>query len=114
MATRLYPATQDPVKLEKLCGVPAGTAVKLKLIEDAHKDSHEELYNTLDLSENSDARTLFDFNLFGWGRMALDRGCTGHTEDTMEMVRILTAQSERLYGLSVLRVIFFSGGLHWS
>ncbi len=33
MATRLYPITEGPAKLEEMAGVPAGTSAALKAIE---------------------------------------------------------------------------------
>jgi hypothetical protein len=33
MATRLYPITEDPSKMEEMAGVPTGTSAALKAIE---------------------------------------------------------------------------------
>jgi hypothetical protein len=101
MATRLYPITEDPAKLEKMAGVPAGTSEVLKAIESrfvakpgetsaqAFTREEQEFYA---INAEPNAAQLHCFLLFGWGRMRKYIDPIGNTTDPKLMAEIGRAQ----------------------
>jgi hypothetical protein len=81
MATRLYPLTQDPQKLEVLAGVPAGTFQELKAFEALAPEigSQEEYAHWCRKQEILHVAKLDRFLVFGWGRMGVYQGPCGET-----------------------------------
>jgi hypothetical protein len=102
MATRLSPHTENPAILEKLSGVPAGTAARLAAIQKPFADRlielnaefqraipprQDEIYReTSDtqaeeydaIRKDADVAEFYNFTQSGWGRMDRD------TIDTIE------------------------------
>ena len=82
MGIRLYPVTENPVVLEKLAGVPAGTHALLEAMREKYKllrialspsqryELEEQEYQELD--ENAALGTLDHFLTFGWGRVNMN------------------------------------------
>ncbi len=122
MATRLYPHTKNTAVIEKLLGVPEGTALrhtalnepfklaKAKLNEGFAECSLEEQtarrreHYRLDEAEweannSSEEIAKYDgFLTFGWGRVVsrLCEGYSGFTDDPVKVAQILRAQGVTL------------------
>lgn len=143
MAIRLYPMTTDPAKLEKLCGVPAGTAARLAALEakyppresfSDYRDwcaSHDRMLD--EVYEDKHLLTYHRFNLFGWGRAThraldvllgrpWDDDWAGHCDDEVRCARALMLQAECLSpvadavcaaGLTYQEFARLCGGLYW-
>lgn len=89
MSTCLFPLTTDDAKLERLCGVPPGTAARLRALEDEQaareakivprcageppdyrdrcSSREENFYPALEAEPDVD--NYSNFLLFGWGRV---------------------------------------------
>jgi hypothetical protein len=121
MATRLYPHTKNEATLERLAGVPAGTAAehtrinaefkqaKAKLNEgfaecdEAEQTRRRQEHFRLDEAEweanhaNPSVGTYDSFLTFGWGRVNhLCEGYSGFTDDPEKVAAILKAQGVML------------------
>lgn len=98
MATRLYPNTNSPEILEKLAGVPAGTARKLEAIREKYQAQRQEAWATFhsiiaagstaeaaqeacydhsvgeaeynEISANPEVSRMDHFMVFGWSRLS--------------------------------------------
>jgi hypothetical protein len=123
MGVRLYPATKDEAKLEKLAGVPAGTAAKLRDLEAKYPITKEMdffqvqavyngKYGELYAPGNGDLNHYHSFLLFGFGRFAGGKDCDGGSEvggsttDTAKVEALL-----RLHGVQVTMAEV--EGLYW-
>jgi hypothetical protein len=122
MATRLYPHTKNTVIIEKLLGVPEGTALRHAALNEPFKQAKAKLnegfadltleqqaerrreYMRLDEAEwdannSSEEIAKYDgFLTFGWGRV-VHRHCSepsGYTNDPVLVAQILRAQGVTL------------------
>lgn len=113
MATRLYPITKDPINLEKLAVVPAGTYAKLTELNALKPDSHNfydpDVEAWYDLVEDDpDVHTLYNFIMSGWGRVRMPNlGCAGIAVNPVEIARIMAGHD--LIGIDWT----LTGGLCW-
>jgi hypothetical protein len=134
MGTRLYPNTNNPVTLEKLAGVPAGTysrwnefklekraflaglEKRAKQGEDRQKlffesnDFAGEQYDKM--SEDEDVSHLDRFILFGWGKIQFAGGDSGEHTDAYNVDQVLFWQgvgSDDLNGVTLEEL----EGVHW-
>lgn len=96
MATRLYPATENTAVIERLAGVPAGTAERWAALEDARQKAKKALHATVppggpvsmdvhakshmideafyeEVFNDSAISKYNHFTLFGWGRFHCPR-----------------------------------------
>ena len=105
--TRLYPILPKTSNMEKLVNVPAGTWAKVIEIQTKY-DTHNQDDLLFEKLEDSNVMRLYEFSLFGWGRMKLAKSVLGYTTDRNEMTEILTAQGLPLSLLDEIR------GLNWS
>ena len=77
MGTRLYPKTNDSSIMERLAGVAPGTQALLEKLEATWKETRSDdwdsdtLYDLLDA--HPEANRLYDFHLFGWGKLNSDQ-----------------------------------------
>lgn len=103
MGMRLYPNTKNVEKLEKLAGVPAGTAdrlaalrAKFPLLDDPktgffeREDEYGRFYAAM--SKDFDVRLYHHFILSGWGKVYSpdhqDENGFGHVDD-VESIQII-------------------------
>ena len=104
MATRLYPTTNRPEKLEILAGVPTGTYAKwakleadkttaLKTVTDPTA-TIEDIENTHwhRLQSDPTTATLDNFLTFGWGRIAQYESPCCSSNDPQKVTELLAAQ----------------------
>lgn len=105
MGTRLYPRTRNVESLEKLAGVPAGTAARL----DAMKLRHDKELEGLDRAqryekeyaqycERNDDKHVGDYDAFltfGWGKFedpcGVAPGYSGRLEDPAKVTQLFRA-----------------------
>ncbi len=121
MATRLYPNTKNPAILEKLAGVPAGTAARLEAIqkrqeeEMAGKDFFERneigFRHFQEMHETPEG-DLSTFLTFGWGRV--DMGAcpdySGSNDDEVGVAQILRRHPVQLPADVTVAEL---EGVHW-
>lgn len=92
MGTRLYPITDNISIIERLAGVAPGTDVLLRQLEATWKETRSDvwdsdtLYDLLD--QHPDANRLYDFQLFGWGKLNLQQWA---------LIRTMTTSEDDLY-----------------
>lgn len=119
MATRLYPMTKDPVKLELLAGVPAGTHAKLTELEAKYGTNYDGLYGALYTVGNEDLLELNSFLLCGWGRLQCNVAqwgmdyVSGSTTDSGQ-VRCMLADQDVMTNNFRSIVVELCEGLCWS
>lgn len=125
MGTRLYVSTNKPEVLEILAGVPRGTAAKLEDLEQLRSDMGSDAWYDM-MDQHPDASTLWDFRLFGFGKLngaqwdlakeicEDDDVCCGHTEDPEQMLAMLNETAD--FWKSRLGLINISDltNVHWS
>jgi hypothetical protein len=132
MATRLYPYTTDTAVLEKLAGVPAGTAAALEAYDHANKPTDfygEESAAAWEayFGNMTAAMSSYDhFIVYGWGRLTRDASdvaarvpgdvhdgyaICGATDNTEAVRAILAAQGVTLPFSVTAREL---EGLTWS
>ena len=115
MGTRLYPRTKNEAALEKLAGVPAGTAEKLREMEARHKaarvgntDPDLEYRQWCEI-HNSALGDYSHFLLYGWGKfdgLGLAEGYAGSLTDLDKCRELL-----RRNGISADAAL--AEGLYW-
>ena len=113
MGTRLYPRTDNPDTLEKLCNVEMGSYQRLRMLEemtadyktkhsDRSENDQEFRYELWKICEgNEDLNRLSGFILNGWGRIercflpeevnAVFKGPCGATDERYESLRLIHA-----------------------
>jgi hypothetical protein len=100
MGIRLYPNTKNPVALERIVGVPAGTAARLAEMEKRHAEEREG--NTdpelgyRQYCEKDGAIGEFDtFLTFGWGKffdpLGVAPGYSGSLSDPEKIASLFGA-----------------------
>lgn len=94
MATRLYPLTKNKASIEKMAGVPEGTHAKLDEIESRYSEMRgDEFHHTIHADSNVGA--LYNFILFGWGRVQWPiNECYGSTTEPELVANMLCEQGE--------------------
>lgn len=78
MGIRLYPRTRDVATLEKLAGVPAGTAARLDEVKARHKEVEDKLdrqaafdvgyHHWCEINDDPHLGKYDNFLLYGWGK----------------------------------------------
>ena len=68
MGTRLYPLTKNESIIERLAGVPEGTTQKLRAFEKLRESINSDEWHDK-LSDSPAMDRLYDFELFGWGKL---------------------------------------------
>ena len=123
MGIRLYPRTDNPVSLERLCNVERGSYQRLQMLEEMtadyktkHSDKSEddqefdyELWKICD--GNEDLSRLGGFILSGWGKIerywlpkevgAMFDGPSGATDERYESLHLIHATSMGAYWRTV-------------
>lgn len=125
MSVRLYPKTKDPVKLEKLAGVPIGTYAKLEALEAMEPNwnkpkslaDEEAWFDLLDESEYMQA--LHMLKTFGFGRVRADLEGFGldpicGSTDEAEMVKTLLIEQDLNLTSDILTIAYLCEGVCWS
>ena len=115
MGVRLYPNTQDVVRLEVLAGVPAGTMDRLTAMEARQKDElekapREERYELgyKHYQERNDDAAMGDldaFMTFGWGKFNGGEDCCGSAEGEAAQALL------NLNGINA--EAWYCEGVHW-
>lgn len=100
MGTRLYPITNDTQVIETLAGVPLGTHALLETKKALQQIMHEDDWYDM-INEFPECNILYDFELFGFGKLTVDQwkivrtigdgDCVGHTSDPSIMQALLDA-----------------------
>jgi hypothetical protein len=97
MGTRLYPSTSDSSIMERLAGVAPGTQALLEQLEATWKETRssdrdsDTLYDLLDA--HPEANRLYDFHLFGWGKL---------NSEQWALIRSNAASEDDVYGGSTI------------
>ena len=106
MGTRLYPAKCSDSDLEKLAGVPSGSAYHLQVLLNALGCAYKKMkVDEVDLAfhcatKDGPIGKYHDFLLFGWGKFDLslipEDKSTGSTKDPELCIRLLLSTNADL------------------
>jgi len=124
MGTRLYPAKCSDSDLEKLAGVPSGSADYLQILQNALGCAYEKMQvDEVDLAfhcatKDGPIGKYHDFLLFGWGKFDLDLipedESIGTTKDPELCLRLLlSANADLTYDESLAILEICKEGLVW-
>ena len=122
MATRLFPLTNDVALLEKIAGVPAGTAKVLEQIEATIPEGCPNTgcprYDAIHAQQ--DVEAYHDFLLFGYGRLKAFQlvrslGMVEYSDGTQDPA--LIRQICRIQGNvpeEAVELMIENGGVYWN
>lgn len=111
MGVRLYPATKDRKKLERLANVPFGTFDRLDTLVKEH-GSEDAFYSVIFNDAQFTCNKLHNFLIFGWGKFkptSRVNDCCGSTK-VMDAIREVLRINEIWITLADLN----EEGINWS